>query len=131
MAVAGEDWRRLGDYVRNRRKELNLSRAQFASMTDVSYRTAGQVERGIPVARDTVAAMENALGWKPGSGRRILDGGDPILTGDTRDEDAAATDAALRQLTEKFAELTPAEQRGLVALAEAMAEKQQQRRTGT
>jgi transcriptional regulator with XRE-family HTH domain len=128
LMAAGEDWRRLGEYIRNRRKALDISRTQMASLTGISYRTIGQVERSSPVAPDTLAAIENVLRWKPGSSRRVLSGGDPVLEGE-EDRDPVA-DEQLRYLTEHFPSLSDGERRGIVALIEGM-RAGGERRTGS
>lgn len=79
----GEDWQRLGDYVVARRTHLGMSSQPALSEAigphGVSTRTISQLETGHSVRASTVAKIEAALGWKPGSGRRILAGGEPQL----------------------------------------------------
>lgn len=74
--------------------------ADFASRLGVGVRTLSDIERG---ARDnysaeTLATVEAALGWAPGSVRRILDGGEPTRE---QDEDLAALLVAWPHLDER------------------------------
>jgi transcriptional regulator with XRE-family HTH domain len=71
------DWARLADHVVSRRAALGMSRDALADATGVSARSIGKMERGESVSRDTVAKVEIALGWEQGSGRRLLEGGEP------------------------------------------------------
>src|SRR3984885_8755282 len=76
--MAGEDWRRLADYVVARRVELGMrDRRAFAEATGVTERTLGKLENGQHVSPSTLGMVENRLGWAPGSCRRILAGGEP------------------------------------------------------
>ena len=76
--MAGEDWRRLADYVVARRVELGMrDRRAFAEATGVTERTLGKLENGQRVSPSTLAMVENHLGWAPGSCRRLLAGEEP------------------------------------------------------
>lgn len=76
--MAGEDWRRLADYVVARRVELRMKdRRAFAEATGVTERTLGKLENGQRVSPSTLGVVENLLGWTPGSCRRVLAGGEP------------------------------------------------------
>ena len=76
--MAGEDWRRLADYVVARRVERGMrDRRAFAEATGVTERTLGKLENGQHVSPSTLGMVENRLGWAPGSCRRILAGGEP------------------------------------------------------
>src|SRR5271156_2600531 len=78
--MAGEDWRRLADYVVARRVELGMrDRRAFAEATGVTERTLGKLENGQRVSPSTLGMVENRLGWAPGSCRRILAGGGPSV----------------------------------------------------
>jgi transcriptional regulator with XRE-family HTH domain len=112
------DWLRLADYVVARRTQLGItSRTAFASASGIAVRTVSQVETGHRVWPSTLAALEEALGWSPGSCRAVLDGGEPVMAVTAEDAEA---DEQLRLLTLRFGELTPSERRGLVALVEGM-----------
>src|SRR5258707_12965630 len=76
--MAGEDWGRLADYVVGRRVELGMrDRRAFAEATGVPERTLGKLENGQRVSPSPLGVVENLLGWAPGSGRRVLAGGEP------------------------------------------------------
>jgi Helix-turn-helix len=78
--MAGEDWWRLADYVIARRVELGMrDRRAFADASGVTERTLGKLENGQHVSPSTLGMVENRLGWAPGSCRRILAGGEPIV----------------------------------------------------
>lgn len=114
--MAGEDWRRLADYVIARRVELNMrDRRAFAQATGVTDRTLGKLENGQRVSASTLGVVENRLGWAPGSCRRILAGGEPDAgpAGQPRDE---YDDPTLRHLASTPG-LPPDVVRGLIALA--------------
>lgn len=73
------DWPRLGEWVYARRRNRGLrSRGVFAAKAGVSERTLGQLERGLPVGKQTLLAVDAALFWVAGSCERILHGGDPL-----------------------------------------------------
>ena len=80
--MAGEDWRRLADYVVARRVELGMrDRRALAEATGVTERTLGKLENGQHVSPSTLGMVENRLGWAPGSCRRILAGTSRALRG--------------------------------------------------
>lgn len=82
-----DGWQRLGARVAAERGRHWRSRAAFARAAGVSRRVLDDVEKG---RRDnyseaTLAAIEAALGWAPGSAMRVVQGGkvrrdaDPVL----------------------------------------------------
>jgi hypothetical protein len=78
--MADEDWQRLGDYVVARRIALGMrDRRALAEATGVSDRTLGKVETGRRVSASTLGALDNHLGWAPGSCRQVLAGGEPVI----------------------------------------------------
>jgi hypothetical protein len=78
--MSGEDWKRLGDYVVARRIALGMrDRRALAAATGVTDRTLGKLENGRRVSPSTLGAVENHLGWAPGSCRRILAGREPVM----------------------------------------------------
>ncbi|MGE5131420.1 MAG: helix-turn-helix domain-containing protein [Gemmatimonadota bacterium] len=114
--MAGEDWRRLADYVIARRVELGMrDRRAFAEATGVTDRTLGKLENGQRVSASTLGVVENHLGWAPGSCRRVLAGGEPDAgpPGAGREE---YDDPTLRHLASTPG-LPPDVVRGLIALA--------------
>ncbi|HYK69226.1 MAG TPA: helix-turn-helix transcriptional regulator [Streptosporangiaceae bacterium] len=113
--MPGDDWRRLADYVVSRRVELGMrERRALAAATGVTDRTLGKLENGHRVSASTLGVIENELGWSPGSCRRILAGGEPILT--AASEDGQYSDPTLRHLANTPG-LPPDVVRGLIALA--------------
>jgi hypothetical protein len=113
--MAGDDWRRLADYVVARRVELGMrERRALAAATGVTDRTLGKLENGHRVSPSTLAVIENELGWLPGSCRRILAGGEPILA--AAPADGTYSDPTLRHLANTPG-LPPEVVRGLIALA--------------
>ena len=114
--MAGEDWRRLADYVVARRVELNMrDRRAFAQATGVTDRTLGKLENGQRVSPSTLGMVENQLGWAPGSCRRILAGGEPVVEPTDHGQDEY-DDPTLRYLASTPG-LPPDVVRGLIALA--------------
>lgn len=88
-----EAWVRLGAYVvATRTRKGFRTRAAFARATRLSVRTLGAIERGDKTSYDphTLATVEHALGWVPGSSENVLRGGEPI-EGDATDDGDFAT----------------------------------------
>lgn len=84
-----EDWLRLADYVVTERVRRGLDLRGLAMKIKVSERTLGKLENGQRVSRDTLAAIELAFNWPPGTCRSILLGGQPPAAPDeTQDPDA-------------------------------------------
>jgi transcriptional regulator with XRE-family HTH domain len=111
-----DDWERLGDYVVARRTALGMKdRRAFSAATGITDRTLGKLENGKRVSASTLGAVENHLGWSPGSCRRILAGGEPsVVSGsETRPE---FEDPTLQHIAETPG-LPPDVVRGLIALA--------------
>lgn len=106
--VAGRDrknleaWRRLADYVRSRRVEVGFrSTRQLAIAVDITEKTIGKLERGQPVNTSTLAAVEAALQWSPGSAAAVLAGGEPTPRRAAPDASVPATagsSTALRRI---------------------------------
>jgi Helix-turn-helix len=114
--MPSEDWRRLADYVVARRVELGMrDRRAFAAATGVTDRTLGKLENGQRVSASTLGVIENRLGWAPGSCRRILAGGQPVLAASALPE-AEYDDPTLRHIAATPG-LPPDVVRGLIALA--------------
>lgn len=113
--MPGEDWRRLADYVVAGRVALGLrDRRALAAATGITERTLGKLENGHRVSASTLGAIENQLGWAPGSCRRILACGEPAAgAAKTEGEDA---DPTLQYLASTPG-LPPEVVRGLIALA--------------
>ena len=85
--MTNEDWKRLGKFVVSRRVALGmkdrreLEQATMAAGMKITDRTLGSLERGHSVSGSTLAAVELALNWEPGSAERILLGGEPTVKG--------------------------------------------------
>jgi hypothetical protein len=74
------DWNRLKEHAINRRVELgHPNRDSFVTASGISARILGDIERAdrTSYSRTTLAKLERALHWAPGSIRTILDGGNP------------------------------------------------------
>lgn len=114
--MAGEEWERLGDYVVARRTALGMrDRRAFSAATGITDRTLGKLENGRRVSASTLGAVENHLGWAPGSCRRILTGGEPALVS-AGSSASRYEDPTLRHIAETPG-LPPDVVRGLIALA--------------
>lgn len=81
-AMDATDWKRLADAIKHRREALGLTQVQLAELMGVSDTTIRNLEGGREFKRlpASVAAVEQALGWAPGSARAILAGGEPVAT---------------------------------------------------
>jgi Helix-turn-helix len=114
--MAGGNWRRLADYVVARRVALGMrDRRALALATGVTERTLGKLENGQRVSASTLGAIENQLGWAPGSCRRILAGGEPVA-GTAAPGEQQPADPTLEYLASTPG-LPPEVVRGLIALA--------------
>jgi hypothetical protein len=89
VAENGRDWKRLGLHVVQARVEAGWTKrppfvAAIARATGepITSRTIGNLERGTAVSAATLAAVELALGWAPGSCEAILRGGEAIKKAD-------------------------------------------------
>lgn len=100
------DRKRLADFVRSRRVELGmmdrraLERETARLGAKVSDRTIGKVELGERVSDSTLTALEFPLEWEPGSARRVMDGGQPVLRGD---QDREFSDPAMQEAFDALA----------------------------
>jgi len=112
-----ENWRRLADYVVAGRVAHGMrDRRALAIAIGVTERTLGKLENGHRVSASTLAAIENELGWAPGSCRRILAGDEPSAAAQTTLADADNADPTLRYLADTPG-LPQEVVRGLIALA--------------
>jgi transcriptional regulator with XRE-family HTH domain len=116
VLMADANWQRLGDYVVARRAALGMrDRRAFAAATGVTDRTLGKLENGKKVSASTLGAVENQLGWAPGSCRRILAGGEPTAV-PGGESPSRYSDPTLQHIAETPG-LPPDVVRGLIALA--------------
>lgn len=94
-------WARLATAIRAAREARGLSQEALAERAGVAEGSVQNLEAGKPRNRmpQTIAKIEPHLGWAEGSGRLILDGGDPIPAGSTPGEDSseASTDKIRRK----------------------------------
>lgn len=82
MTSVGGDWARLGVLVRQRRAHLGYTtRQQFTEATKFPAKTLSDLETHKRENFDptTLARLERALNWAPGSVERILTGGSPTI----------------------------------------------------
>lgn len=120
MLSGREDWLRLASYVVSARVAAGCKdRRSFAAATGITERTLGNLERGIRVAPETLAIVESTLGWRPGSARSILAGGEPILSEAVNRAEPRYTDPALQAIWEVEG-LSAEVRRALIGLAVAM-----------
>lgn len=83
MRIKNGDWTRLADHVTAARKALDLTQHELVAAGGGSFSlsTLQGVERGTVRTRmpNTIADIERALGWAPGSARAVVLGGDPVV----------------------------------------------------
>ncbi|MFF5228416.1 helix-turn-helix domain-containing protein [Dactylosporangium sp. NPDC000521] len=73
---------RLARMIRERRVELRLSERQAALRAGIARNTWASAEEGArQPAERSIASIEAALAWLPGSIERILAGGEPASAG--------------------------------------------------
>jgi hypothetical protein len=78
-------WKRLGDMLHQSRLDLDPRYDNFELFIrerDITYRVAWDIEnnRRANYRPMTLHSVEVAYGWQPGSIRRVLAGGHPVLT---------------------------------------------------
>lgn len=117
--VMTQHWRRLADTVVRRRAELNLTQADVAQRGQISIDRVQNIEgaKRTTYRLGTLAALERALEWAPGSVQAILDGDDPTpLTTPAAalpraGESIARSNAILAELEERLDRLRRADER--------------------
>jgi transcriptional regulator with XRE-family HTH domain len=72
-------WERLGREVARRRGELQLTQTELAQRAGFSMPTLNAIEnnRSGRLSKRLRRALEQAVGWQPGSVDAVLDGGEP------------------------------------------------------
>lgn len=97
-------WGRLATAIRKAREARGLTQPELAIRADVSEGSVQNLEGGKPRTRmpQTLAKIEPHLGWAAGSGRIILDGGDPAPVSDTTADSRVDTDADADRLRRKY-----------------------------
>lgn len=100
MAVMTRDlsklqWGRLADAIRTAREARGLTQPQLAERAGVSEGSVQNLESGKPRSRmpQTLSKIELHIGWAEGSGRLVLDGGDPVPVSDAPVDSRVDTDA--------------------------------------
>lgn len=74
------DLQRLAALAHARRADLGIPlNDDTAKAAGVAKGTWQRVEKGMPIRVTNYVKIDDALKWAPGSCRRILDGGDPII----------------------------------------------------
>lgn len=109
-----DGWSRLGQRVAQERGRHWRSRSAFARAAGISRRVLDDVEKG---RRDnysdaTLAAIELALGWAPGTCLRVVEGG----------KVRRQIDPVLARLLDVWVTLSPDARAMLVEIAERSAE---------
>ena len=81
-----QDWSHLGRLVRERRTELGLTQAEVHGAGGPSPATLYLIETGGrgSYRPQVLRRLERALGWRAGSVRRVLAGGQPMLEGEDK-----------------------------------------------
>lgn len=85
----GQDWQRLARLVIHRRVELGHARQTgFADASGIKIRTLNNIENARSTGYDpaTIARLEQALHWEPGSVEAVLAGGEARVSEPTVDE---------------------------------------------
>ncbi|MER5388347.1 helix-turn-helix domain-containing protein [Saccharopolyspora sp. NPDC002686] len=90
--TAGRDWERLSDFVISWRERLSLERSDLAERMKMDAKTVQRIENGQSVRATSLAALERGLGWKPGSARTVLGGGDPAPIDEPEEEPEVSLD---------------------------------------
>lgn len=103
------DWERLGALVTAERARQHRTVAGFARAIGLSKATVDNIENHRRTSYDTttVAAIEHAMGWQPGSVDRVLSGLQPV----------PVADADLTAVIDAWPTLSPGARRMLRILA--------------
>lgn len=113
-----EDWPRLASYVVSARIAAGYrDRIEFAAATGITHRTLGKLENGQRVSPDTLAVVEQKVGWKPDSARMVLAGGEPALLAPAQKAGARYTDPRLQAIWE-ITGLSEKTRLGMIAFAQ-------------
>lgn len=133
MTWSKSDYERLGDYVTSARLRAGMDRMDLAEGADISLRTLSDIENGDLGKRkafssETLEAIGLCIGWKPGSWRSVLNGGEPALVSDFVPHEAerepfdeAADDVV--DILPSFDRMNSAERRLVLLLAEALSDR--------
>lgn len=86
--MTGTDWKRVATEVVARRTALGMTTSKaLADRAQLTTRVIGDIEnaRRTNYSQGTLAQIENALNWKPGSIELLLAGEDPVVAAVIRD----------------------------------------------
>jgi transcriptional regulator with XRE-family HTH domain len=98
--MAGE-WQQLADHIRAEMSRRGWTQHDLAEAAGIGEKTVNTLLSGRerPRLPRTMPAVEVALGWRPGTARRIVDGEDPLgAEGDGRITHNDLVDMAIQQL---------------------------------
>lgn len=109
LILVANRWDKLAEHVTAQRAYLGYSIAQLAAVSGLSTSTVDNLEHGRKSGYDptTLAAVEQALRWRPGSVERALKGLDP----------QPQTDPDLEAVIAAWPKLSPGARRMLRILA--------------
>jgi transcriptional regulator with XRE-family HTH domain len=101
---AGQDWSRLGRLVGERRTELGLTQAEVHSAGGPSPATLYLIEAGRrgSYRPQILRRLERVLGWRAGSIRRVLAGGQPLFEDDEEVPSPVGEDRASEEWMASF-----------------------------
>lgn len=91
-------WAELAAAIRSAREARGLSQVGLAELAGVSEGSVQNLESGTPRNRmpQTLPKIEPHLGWGPGSGRSILEGGEPTPASATGQAEITSIEDKLR-----------------------------------
>ncbi len=72
--VVDEGLQLLAEAVRAERLQKGWGKEHAARQASMSSITWSRVENGLPIRADRLGAVEHALGWAPGTARRVMAG---------------------------------------------------------
>ena len=123
-----KDWTRLGQAIRARRRQLNLSQVDVSTAGGPSSETLRLLERGDPgpYMQRTVTALERVLRWRAGAVQAIVAGESPDEWVEPPEPEqhsapaSSARDRAVTALLDYAAELDKPAQTEVLAFAQRL-----------
>lgn len=102
MAVPQPDWQRLASAIVARRAELGMTQVGVATAGGISLDRIQALEgaKRTSYRKNTLAALERALQWEPGSVQAVLAGGDPLPLSGVQAKMALTRDLVLQALNQ-------------------------------
>ncbi len=79
MTAEAESRSRLARHVEQRIGEMAVEYAEVARVAGFSIETLSKIRKGLKVKQSTYGKLERGLGWRGGSTRDVLSGGEPEL----------------------------------------------------